>query len=92
MRNEQIKMILRSQPDIVLGDFNVSPGTIVHNLLCEEYTDVQRSLGKAFSSTHQLFPTRLDYVFVDSRFAVHSFYLNLNSPSDHKALVAKIGI
>ena len=91
-RNEQVKMILRSQPDIVLGDFNASPGTIVHSMLCAEYIDVQHSFGKAFSPTYKDFPTRLDYLFVNGSFAPKSFYLNPIPPSDHKALVAQIGI
>ena len=92
MRNEQVKMIIKTQSDIMLGDFNASPGTIVHNLLCDEYIDVQGSFGNAFSPTLQVFPTRLDYVFVGSRFVVNSSYLNARFPSDHKALVAKIAI
>jgi len=90
MRNEQVHWLVDAQPNIIVGDLNASPGTIVHSRLCDDYVDVQLNFGNPFSPTHQVFPTRLDYVFVVENFKPISFRLSAKSPSDHKMLVAEI--
>lgn len=89
-RNAQVMDLLEFEADAMVGDFNASPGTIVHDKLCAKYVDVHRTYGNPFSFTHQSFPTRLDYVFVRENTAIDRFSVNADSPSDHKALVIKI--
>ena len=89
-RSRQTKLLLAHGADVIVGDFNASPGTIVHRMLCYEFMDVQSEYGNALNPTHKVFPTRLDYIFMRDDRGLLSFHISEEQPSDHKGLVATI--
>jgi vancomycin resistance protein VanJ len=90
LRSRQTKLLLAHGADVIVGDFNASPGTIVHRMLCDEFLDVQFEYGNALNPTHKVFPTRLDYIFMRDDKGLRSFHISEEPPSDHKGLVATI--
>ena len=90
LRSRQTKLLLAYGADVIVGDFNASPGTIVHRMLCDEFMDVQFEYGNALNPTHKVFPTRLDYIFMRDDKGLRSFHISEEPPSDHKGLVATI--
>ena len=110
-RYQQANMIAQwvkeqTDPVILMGDFNDSPGSRIHNLLTSPQTglcDTWQSLGRnedANSFTHHNFSgipqkTRMDWILVSSDFSVSDAIiikdsLNNRYPSDHFPYLAEL--
>jgi endonuclease/exonuclease/phosphatase family metal-dependent hydrolase len=77
-----------SLPHVLVGDFNVPPAADEIRILMSH--GHLRMAGEANVVTFPMTRQRLDYVFVDPRFAVVSSEVIRRGPSDHWAVVVEL--
>jgi endonuclease/exonuclease/phosphatase family metal-dependent hydrolase len=89
--------VIASEPVILCGDFNLTPGSAAYNLAMAKLGDVQaardgHSPRATFSSMRPLL--RLDHVFVSAHFETHRAFVPRNDltrlASDHLPLLADL--
>lgn len=95
-----------SNPVIVMGDFNTTPGTTTYNAIAAHLTDVHRAVGWGFGFTFADFGAisflpsvfqaigpvvRIDYIFVSDEFTpVKTWVESHGYGSDHLPVIADV--
>ncbi len=89
--------IITSEPIILCGDFNLSPGSVPYGLAASKLSDVQAAREghhplSTFSSMHPFM--RIDHIFVSSHFETERCFVPRNDltrvASDHLPLLADL--
>ena len=98
--NKQEKQVLKTIdflknikiPTIICSDLNNNPFSIPYKKLSFRKKDAFVEAGNGFGNTYffGFFPLRIDYIFVDERLKVLSFFTFKDELSDHKPIMAKI--
>ena len=91
-RHSQVRVMMKHQADMLVGDINASVGTVYYEEIAHRFRDVQRAFGKGMLPTHAYLPTRLDYIFTRQRLRPVAFERLTDFPSDHHGLMATIAI
>ena len=91
-----IRAAIDSSPHkvIVCGDFNDTPGSYAYHTIRGNMNDAFIERGKGAGTTYLgLFPTlRIDFILCDPSIEIHSFTTEGIRLSDHRPLVAEIGL
>lgn len=84
-----VDQLKASNVNLICGDFNTPAGSwLYQQLTALPYSDVQKESALGWKSTHQVVPSRIDFMIRDSTIRTTSFkLLNCNS-SDHRALIS----
>jgi endonuclease/exonuclease/phosphatase (EEP) superfamily protein YafD len=93
LRKEELASVLsfKSKADVLLGDFNLLPGSQLYNAIVDEnYLDAQRQKGNVLEPTYPGIMNRIDYVFLRSFILIERFEMLEKAGSDHTALLVEI--
>ncbi|MBU0982078.1 endonuclease/exonuclease/phosphatase family protein [Patescibacteria group bacterium] len=83
-------------PVIVMGDFNSSPWSPTYQKLIQDTglinTRISFGLKPSWNAKNPLLKTPIDHILVSKDFTVASFHLGQKTGSDHRAVIAELGL
>lgn len=79
---------------IICGDFNNTAYSYVYRRIKGNLNDTFKEAGNGFGRTYdfKFFPVRIDYIFVDSSFAINGFKSYNHHYSDHYPIMATLSL
>lgn len=84
-----INLLKASNVNLICGDFNSPAGSFFYQQLTAlPYSDVQKESALGWKSTHQVVPSRIDFMMRDSTIRTTSFNLSNCNSSDHRAMIS----